>query len=591
MFPRLAVVVGLGTLGLCATYGTIQAVPDVKWDFIVVGGGTAGSVLASRLTENPKFNVLVIEAGPTNEGVEESIIPGLASRTALSRYDWNFTTVPQQGLNGRSFTYKRGHLLGGSSSVNGMIYTRGPASDYDRLASVSGDGGWSWENIQSYLRKNEKLESPADNHDVKGEFDPAVHSSTGKVAVTLPNDLSPAVDAATLKASKELGGDFQFNLDMNSGKPLGLCWLQSTIGHDATRSSSATSYLDSKTRARDNLHIVTDTFVTRVLKTTETKGLTIRSVEIRSSDTSDTVVLTASKEVILAGGAIGTPHILLHSGIGDESDLKALNIETVLHNPSVGRNLTDHPVSFVAFSLAPNSIDLGPWANLITDPALQTQALELWKANRTGPYVESATRAHHIAWLRLPRNSSIIEQFGDPSSSGDSAHVEIILGAFAGTYAAIPTLVSPASRGSLTIRSSNPFDSPLINPGYYTSEFDLPAVREGVKSAIRFSKAAVWENIITGLVGPLANAPTDADIDAVIRNNTLSALHPVGTAAMSPKNASWGVVDPDLLVKHVYGLRIVDASILPYIPSAHTQVPVYVIAERAADLIKSKWHD
>ncbi|KAF9445820.1 GMC oxidoreductase [Macrolepiota fuliginosa MF-IS2] len=589
MLLNLAIVVGLSSLGLCATYGSIQELPNIKWDFIIVGGGTAGSVLASRLTEVPSFSVLVIEAGPTNEGVAESIIPGLMARTALSRYDWNFTTVPQKGLNGNSITFQRGHILGGSSSVNGMVYTRGPASDYDRLARISGDSGWSWENIQSYLKKNEKLEPPADDHDVEGEFDPAVHSLTGKVAVTLPNNLSPAVDAATLQASKELGGDFQFNLDMNSGKPLGLCWLQSTIGHDGTRSSSATSYLDNQTKARKNLHIVTDTFVTRVLKTPGTKSLTIRSVEIRSPNTSDTVVLTASKEVILAGGSIGTPHILLHSGIGDQSELKSLNIETILHNPSVGKNLTDHAAAPVAFSLAPNSIDLGPWVNLGTDPALQAQALALWNANRTGPYVEP-TPTHHIAWLRLPDNSSIIEQFGDPSSGRESAHIEIILGTFEGIYAAVPILVSPASRGSLMIGSNNPFDNPLINPGYYTSEFDILTIREGIKSAVKFSTAPVWENVLTGLIAPLANATTDAEIDAAIRNNTLSGLHPVGTAAISPKNASWGVVDPNLLVKHVSGLRIVDASVLPYIPSAHTQVPVYVVAERAADMIKRKWH-
>ncbi|KAF9445818.1 GMC oxidoreductase [Macrolepiota fuliginosa MF-IS2] len=522
MVLNLVVVVGLSALGLCASYGTIQDVPIAKWDFIIVGGGTAGSVLANRLTENPNHNVLVIEAGPTNEGVEESIIPGLGPRIALTRYDWNFTTVPQQGLNNRSIPFQRGHLLGGSSSVNGMAYTRGPASDYDRLASVSGDAGWSWDNIQSYLRKNEKLEPPADNHNIEGEFDPTMHSLTGKVAVTLPGNPSPAVDAATLQASKELGGDFQFNLDMNSGKPLGLSWLQSTIGHDGTRSSSATSYLDSRTKARKNLHIVTDTFVTRVLKTPGTRDLTIRSVEIRSPNTSGAVVLTASKEVILA--------------------------------------------------------------------ALQARALDLWKANRTGPYVQYVA-THHIAWLRLPDNSSIIEQFGDPSSGRESGHIEVILGALDGTYDGILLLVSPASRGSLTIGSNDPFDNPLINPGYYSSEFDLPTLRQGIKSAVEFSKAPVWKNVITGMVGPLADATTDAEVDAVIRNNTVTGLHPIGTAAISPRGASWGVVDPDLLVKHVSGLRIVDASILPYVPSAHTQVPVYVIAERAADMIKSKWHD
>ncbi|KAF9445825.1 GMC oxidoreductase, partial [Macrolepiota fuliginosa MF-IS2] len=507
MFLKLALVIGLGSVGLCATYGTIQDVPDIKWDFIIVGGGTAGSVLASRLTESPNFNVLVVEAGPTNEGVELSIIPGLARSAASTRYDWNFTTIPQQGLNGRSLPLRCGHVLGGSSSINGMMYTRGPTSDYDRLARVSGDDGWSWDSIQPYIKRNEKIEPPGDNHDVEGEFDPSVHSSTGKVVVTLPNNLSPAIDAATLQASNELGGNFQFNLDMNSGKPLGLGRWHVTIGHDGTRSSSATSYLDSQTKARKNLHIVTDTFVTRVLKTPGTEGLTIRSIEIRSPNSSDAILLTASKEVILASGAVGTPRILLHSGIGDQSDLKALNIETVLHNPSVGRNLTDHPMVFVTFGIAPNSIDLGPWVNLNNDPTLQAQALEVWKANGTGPYAEYIPM-HHTALLRLPDNSSVIKQFGDPSSGQESGHIEIMLGMFNGTYDAIPYLVSPVSRGSLTIGSNNPFDNPLIDPGYYSSAFDLPTIRDGVKSALKFSKAPVWGNVMTGLVGPLANATT-----------------------------------------------------------------------------------
>ncbi|KAF9447690.1 GMC oxidoreductase [Macrolepiota fuliginosa MF-IS2] len=590
MLLTIATILGLSSLGFSAIHGSIDDIPSINWDFIIVGGGTAGSVLANRLTENPKFNVLVIEAGPTNEGATDSIVPGLEFGTARSRFDWNFTTTPQKGLGGRSFNYQRGHMLGGSSSVNAMFYTRGTISDFDRFASVTQDDGWSWNSIQPYISRSEKFQAPADNHDTQGEFDPAVHNFTGKVAVTLPGLLHPPVDSATLQASKELGGEFAFNLDMNSGTPLGLGWLQSTIGHDGTRSSAATSYLDAQTQTRQNLHIVTDTRVTRVLKTSDNqaKGLTIRTVEIRSPDSSATTLLTASKEVILSAGSILTPHILLHSGIGDQNDLKALGIPTLLHNPSVGQNITDHPFFGTSFNIVPNSIDLGPWANLSLDPTLQAEALNLWNTNRTGPYV-ALLGSDHVAWVRLPDDSPIFEQFPDPSAGPHSAHIEMVPGGAAGSYSIGINIVSPASRGSLKIQSNNPFDDPLIDLGIFNSDVDLFTAREGVKAAMRFVKAPVWEGIIAGIQAPFSDTMTDAEIEGVLRNMTMSALHSVSTAAMSPKNASWGVVDPDLLVKGISGLRIVDASIMPYVPCAHTQTPVYIIAERASDLIKAAW--
>ncbi|KAF5351054.1 hypothetical protein D9756_008218 [Leucocoprinus leucothites] len=600
------VVLGLASLGLAATWNSISDVPKSKWDFIIVGGGTAGSVLAGRLTENPKFNVLVIEAGPNNEGVMESIIPGLQARLPHSRYDWNYTTVPIKGLNNRPVDYPRGHLLGGSSAINGMVYTRGAASDYDRWAKVTGDPGWSWHKLQPYLDKQEKFELPADNHSIAGMINPAVHSATGAVPVSIPGFPHPNVDVVTMGVTEELGGEFRYNLDWNSGHPLGVGWLQATIGHDGTRSTAATSYLTPHVRARKNLHIVTDTRVTRVLPTKGTRGLEIRTVEIGSPDSADRVLLTASKEVILAAGAIGSPQILLNSGIGDQEDLKALDIPVVLHNPSVGRNLTDHTIFGVSFGLKPDAIDGGPWANLFFDPALQAQALELWQKNRTGPYV-ALVPVDHIGWVRVPDNSPVFNQYEDTSSGPNAAHIEMVLGvsasilssfasrkltlekAIGSSYSTGLSMISPASRGSLTLQSNNPFDDPLIDPNFFDSEFDVLVVREGIKAAMRFAEAPIMKNITTGILGPLANITSDDEMDAVIRNGAGSAWHPVGTTSMSPKHANWGVVDPDLLVKKVSGLRIVDASIMPYIPCAHTQTPVYLIAERAADLVKAAW--
>lgn len=589
MFLDFTVVLVLASLGLAATWNSIHNIPKNEWDFIIIGGGTAGSVLAGRLTENPKFKVLVIEAGPNNEGVLQSIVPGLQPTLPNSQYDWNYTTISMKGLSGRSVGYPRGRLLGGSSAINGMVYTRGAASNYDRWAKVTGDPGWSWDRLQPYLDKQEKFESPADNHSIAGMVDPAVHSGNGAVPVSIPGFLHPSSDAVTLEATKELGDEFRFNLDWNSGHPLGVGWLQATIGYDGTRSTAATAYLTPHVRARKNLHIVTDTRVTRVLPTEGARRLEVRTVEIGSPDSPDRVLLTASKEVILAAGAIGTPHILLNSGIGDQVDLEALNIPVVLHNPGVGRNLTDHIGFSLSFGLKPGAIDEGPWGNLLFDPALQAEALELWQTNRTGPYV-ALVPVDHLGWIRVPDNSPIFDQFEDTSSGPDAAHIEMVLGAVGGFYSTNVYMISPASRGSLKLKSSDPFSDPLIDPNFLDSDFDVLVTREGIKAALRFVDAPVMKGLITGVLGPLANITSDEDMDPIIRDGADSAWHPVGTASMSPKGANWGVVDPNLLVKKVSGLRIVDASIMPYIPCAHTQTPVYLIAERAADLVKEAWN-
>jgi len=190
----------------------------------------------------------------------------------------------------------------------------------------------------------------------------------------------------------------------------------------------------------------------------------------------------------------------------------------------------------------------------------------------------------------LPDDSPIFKELEDPSSGQNAPHIELIIAMVPSVLGFIIFLVSPASRGSVSIGSNNPFDDPLIDPRLLSSEFDLFAVREGIKKAIRFTQAPVWKGIVTGPLDPLTNTTTDEELEEIIRNTAASALHPVGTSSMSPRNANWGVVDPDLLVKEALGLRIVDASVMPYVPSAHIQTPVYLIAERAADMIRSTWH-
>ncbi|KIM43771.1 GMC oxidoreductase [Hebeloma cylindrosporum] len=583
----------LSTLLVTPSSGVILTQPSqlitLEYDYIIIGAGTAGLVVANRLTEDTKITVLVLEAGVSDEGVVPAIAPFLATMlTPNTAYDWNYTVVPQKGMHGRTFSYPRGRLLGGSSSANYNFHQYGSAEDWDRYAKETGDPGWAWNNVKKYIKKHEKIVPSADGHDTSGQFIPSLHGSSGEVSVSLPG-FNLSIDARVMATTGQLS-EFPYNEDTSGGDHslLGIGFVQSSIGK-GVRSSSSTSYL-ANANSRPNLTVLINATVVKLLQS-GTKGAlkSFRSVQFSSSPDSVTMTVKARKEVILSAGTIGTTQILQLSGIGNASDLKALNIPVLVDNPAVGANLIDHVYMPNVFN-AQESLD-----TFLRDSSRLGAAIEEWTTNKTGIIANNV--ANTFGFARLPSNSSIFKAVADPASGPKSPHWEMIFSNFwtcpgiarpaTGKFMTIVTaLISPTSRGTIKLRSTNPFDKPLIDPNYLTTEFDIVVLRESVKASKRIVAAPAWADYVISPFGRLS-ATSDVDIDNYIRGAASTVFHPVGTAAMSSSGSKSGVVNENLLVKGADGLRIVDASVFPFIPSVHTQGPVYLLAERASDLIKA----
>ncbi|KAF8868344.1 aryl-alcohol-oxidase from pleurotus Eryingii [Infundibulicybe gibba] len=597
MLKRLSLIYLLISYAIGPAHATFYTDPvelrKANYDFVIVGGGTAGNVIANRLTESGEFSVLVIEAGITNQGALPSIVPFLApSIQPASPLTWNYTTIPQAGLDNRVLNYPRGKILGGSSSINFLTYNRGSDDEYDRWANLTGDHSWSWEKIAPYYFKSERLVPSTDGHDTSGQANASVHGN-GPVQISLPN-FPTETDSRVINASRELGGEFIFNLDMQSGNSIGITLrllpgvAQSAIGN-GERSSSATAHLD-PALARPNLDVLVQTQVTRLIRSgTTRRGPLFTRVEFSQRKK---FYVTAKNEVILSAGTVNTPQLLLLSGIGNKTTLGRIGVKTIVNLPDVGQHMQDHPVISNYFTVnSTNTFD-----TVLRDPNAQEQDLQEWNSTRMGLFADAP--ATTIGFGRI--NSSILQGLTDPSAGLKSGHYEMLfVNGFGATLTPAPAtgnfltvntvVVSPVSLGSVTLASSDPFSFPQINPAFLTSPLDSTIMVESIKAVRRFLKARAWQGYLLQPFGTLGAANTDDEIKSAVREGVVTIWHPTSTARMSPENAAWGVVDPNLLVKGVSGLRIVDASVMPVIPAAHTTGPVYIVAERAADLIKEAW--
>ncbi|KAI0067079.1 aryl-alcohol oxidase-like protein [Artomyces pyxidatus] len=589
-FLSLSLTVGsaLGTL-----YSSPSQLPtSKKYDFIIVGSGAGGGVLAGRLSELPNANVLLIEAGPDVAGVVSTEVPFLGPNLIGTEFDWNFTTAAQSGLNGRAITYSRGFGLGGSTSVNFMVYTRGSEDDYNRWASVTQDDAWGWSSLQQYFTKMEKLVPSADNLSQSGKLNPSIHGTSGPLDVSLPG-FSLVTDDLVIGATADFPSQFPFNEDMNSGNTIGIGWVQYTIG-GGQRASSYTAYI-APAMSRPNLDVLVNTQVTKVIQTGTSSGSPIfRGVQFGAPG-GPLFALNATHEVLLCAGAVKTPQILLLSGIGPQAQLSKLGIKTIVNNAHVGANLQDHPLLSSPFTV--NST--ATFDAISQNPSLVGDLLNQWETSKTGEFTLGP--ANQLGWLRLPSSSSIFKSVPDPSAGPTSGHYELIFtdgfvsfsvpSPATGNYFSLFTnVVSPSSRGSITLKSTNPFDAPIIDPGLLNSEFDIFAMREAIKAGKQFMTAKAFDGFIIEPFGDFAAATTDAEIETYAREFSTTVWHPTSSAAMTSWSSSAGVLNPDLTVKGTVGLRVVDASAFPFVPAAHPQTAVYVIAERASDLIKTSFY-
>jgi choline dehydrogenase len=524
------------------------------FDYIIVGAGSAGCVLANRLSEDPACSVALIEAGGEPDP-RLAPIPGAASWMQNTRSDWSYTTTPQRELFDRKIPYPRGRVIGGTSILNYMVYIRGNAGDFDQWAQM-GNIGWSYRDVLPYFNKAE----------TNARFDDEFHGQSGPLSVEHNAHTHP-LGELFIEAATSLG--IPFNPDFNGETQWGCGYYQATL-KNGKRASTATAYLD-PVRDRPNLTVLKDTHVLRVLIE---KG---RAVGIECViDGREVRKIHADCEIVLSAGAIGSPHIMMLSGLGPADHLREHGIETILDNAEVGQNLEDH--------LGPGSVS----ANIRDPDAVYgnvAQSFEdgLQEFERTGGgvlathyldfgaffSVDLGTEYPQCQTFMTPGVAEFYRKDGVPDRS------RFCMGGYP---------CRAKSRGSVTLSSSNPLDPPVIDPNYLSEPDDLRMLVEHVKWNQMTLNAKPFEKVREGPAEPVFNS--DSEVETFVRQTASTIWHPTSTCRMGQEGRS--VVSPELAVHGVDGLSVCDASVMPTMASGNVNAPIIMVAEKGADLIKAR---
>lgn len=534
----------------------MSSATPTTFDFVIAGGGTAGCVLAARLTEDPSVSVLLVEAGPRDRHPFMHVPAGFAKLTA-GPYQWGFETVPQKHCNDRVIPMAQGRVLGGGGSINAQVFTRGTPGDYDAWAAEYGAAGWSFAEIQKYFLRSEgnnRLSAPW-------------HGTTGPLGVSDLINPHP-LTRAFVQAGQEFG--LPYNSDFNGEDQFGVGFYQTTT-RNGRRCSASVGYLR-PALSRPNLTVLTKDLVTRVVMDGK------RAVGIETLSDKGRETFRADREVLVTAGAVGSPKLLQLSGIGHPDVLRAAGVDVIHDLPGVGENLHDHCDLDIVYQLN----DYQSMDRLAkVRPGTAWAGIE-YLAHRKGPLASTVVEGGAFSYANKD-DDTVDMQFHFLPAAGVEAGIAAVRPGFGSTLNSY--FLRPRSRGSVRISSSDPRRMPLIDPNYLADDYDLEMSIEGVRQSREImAQPSMARQVKAEHLAGGRDLKTKDDYVAFVRANGRTSYHPVGTCAMGVGDLA--VVDPELRVYGLEGLRVVDSSVMPRIVSSNTQAPTVMIAEKGADLIK-----